>query len=276
MTPTLTAGLLLGVLCGVWTFVMGFTGWYKDPGKTSASLVIVAIEIAVLLWGLGRTAMKEGRTYSGQVVAGTLMSIIGGVVIIGFSLLFTNVFFPNYFNDMQPVYRGSAAEAGDAGGRDRDRHGRLVSGAVVDRARPLVSFSSRSSPVSSCPPGLAIWVRARPASQHVAVARSSFHAARRSLRVSILPGCSRPDRRRHRLVGARDWRQHRDLQRRQCAAAAAAALSGSRSSRHSLEPFAGPGDRGGLVFTGAVFRHQGRERKSFEQLAVAIGGQGAP
>ena len=31
MTPTLTAGLLLGVLCGIWTFVMGFTGWYKDP-----------------------------------------------------------------------------------------------------------------------------------------------------------------------------------------------------------------------------------------------------
>ena len=24
------AGVLLGVLCVIWTFVMGFTGWYKD------------------------------------------------------------------------------------------------------------------------------------------------------------------------------------------------------------------------------------------------------
>ena len=105
MSPTVVAGLLLGVLCGLWTFVMGFTGWYKDPGKASASLVIIGIEAAVLLWGLNQTAMKEGRTYSGQVVAGTLISIIGGAVIVVFSLLFTTVFFPNYFSEMEPVYR---------------------------------------------------------------------------------------------------------------------------------------------------------------------------
>jgi hypothetical protein len=31
MNPILSAGLLIGVLCGVWMFVMGFTGWYRDP-----------------------------------------------------------------------------------------------------------------------------------------------------------------------------------------------------------------------------------------------------
>jgi hypothetical protein len=31
MNPILSTGLLIGLLCGAWTFVMGFTGWYKDP-----------------------------------------------------------------------------------------------------------------------------------------------------------------------------------------------------------------------------------------------------
>ena len=55
---SLSAGLLLGVLCGMWTFVMGFTGWYKDPGKTAAFFVVIAIEVAVLIWGLRQTATK--------------------------------------------------------------------------------------------------------------------------------------------------------------------------------------------------------------------------
>lgn len=112
MSPTLTAGLLMGVLCGLWTFVMGFTGWYKDPTKASAFFVVIAIEIAVLLWGLTQTARREGRTYSGQVVAGTLMSIIGGIVIMGFSLLFTTVAFPDYFTELESVYRGLLRQEG--------------------------------------------------------------------------------------------------------------------------------------------------------------------
>src|SRR5688572_2710834 len=96
LNPILAAGLLIGVLCGVWTFVMGFTGWYKDPAMASAFFAVVLIEIGGLIWGLKKTA-AQGRTYSGQVVAGTLMSIVAGVVIVGSSLLFTTVFFPDYF-----------------------------------------------------------------------------------------------------------------------------------------------------------------------------------
>ena len=165
MTPTLSAGLLLGILCGVWTFVMGFTGWYKDPGKASAFFVVIAIEVGVLLWGLTQTA-KEGRTYSGQVVAGTLMSIIGGVVIVGFSLLFTTVFFTDYFTEMENAYRGILQKEGKS---------------ETEIATLLAEYSKGQSPVLQALSGLAgtfvtgvvvsavlaIWVRARPAS-HVA------------------------------------------------------------------------------------------------------------
>ena len=104
MNPIPAAGLLIGVLCGIWTFVMGFTGWYKDPSKAAAFFLVILIEVGGLIWGLRRTA-AQGRTYSGQVVAGTLMSIIAGVVIIGSSLLFTQVAFPEYFQELEASYR---------------------------------------------------------------------------------------------------------------------------------------------------------------------------
>ena len=165
MTPTLSAGLLLGVLCGLWTFVMGFTGWYKDPDKTAAFFLVIVIEVAVLLWGLVQTA-KEGRTYSGQVVAGTLMSIIGGVVIIGFSLLFTTVFFPDYFTELETASRAILQKEGKS---------------EAEIAAILAEYRKGQSPLIQAFSGfagtfvtgvvvsavLAIWVRARPTS-HVA------------------------------------------------------------------------------------------------------------
>lgn len=104
MKPIVAAGLWIGALCGAWTFVMGFTGWYKDPSKAAAFFAVILIEVAGLLWGLRKTA-AEGRTYSGQVVAGTMISIVAGLVIIGSSLLFTGVVFPGYFSDLEAGYR---------------------------------------------------------------------------------------------------------------------------------------------------------------------------
>jgi hypothetical protein len=104
VNPIPAAGILIGVLCGLWTLVMGFTGWYKDPSHTSAFFLVIAIEVAGLIWGLRQTA-AQGRTYSGQVVAGTLMSIIAGVIIIGASLIFTTVAFPEYFQEIAAVNR---------------------------------------------------------------------------------------------------------------------------------------------------------------------------
>ena len=32
MNPILNTGLAIGVACAAWMFVVGFAGWYKDPG----------------------------------------------------------------------------------------------------------------------------------------------------------------------------------------------------------------------------------------------------
>ena len=104
MNPILSAGVLIGVLCGVWTFVVGFTGWYKDPVMLYAFFVVIPIEVGGLIWGLRRTA-AQGRNYRAQILAGTMMAIVAGVIIVGCSLLFTTVVFPAYFTDLEQMYR---------------------------------------------------------------------------------------------------------------------------------------------------------------------------
>ena len=111
MNPILSAGVLIGVLCGAWTFVMGWTGWFKDPALLRLFFLVIVIEIAGLVWGLRRTA-AEGRTYGGQIVAGTMMAIIAGVIVIASSLLFTIVVFPNYFTELQATYRTMLQQQG--------------------------------------------------------------------------------------------------------------------------------------------------------------------
>jgi hypothetical protein len=106
MNPILSAGVLIGLLCSAWTFVMGFTGWYKNPALANVLFISVAmaIEIVGLIWGLRRTA-AQGRAYGGQILAGTMMAIVAGVIIIVSSLVFTTVVFPNYFADVEQAYR---------------------------------------------------------------------------------------------------------------------------------------------------------------------------
>jgi hypothetical protein len=102
MNPIVAAGLMIGLFCGLWTFVMGFTGWYKDPVMMNAFWGVVLIELFGLVWGLRQTA-RQGRGWAGQLLAGSLMSLIAGVIVIGSSLLFTTVFFPNYFAEIEQM-----------------------------------------------------------------------------------------------------------------------------------------------------------------------------
>jgi hypothetical protein len=112
MNPILSAGVLIGVLCGVWTFVMGFTGWYKDPVLMNLFLaVVIPIEIGGLIWGLRKTA-RAGRNYRRQILAGTMMSIVAGVIIVLSSLVFTTLVFPAYFTDLEQVYRTTLQQQG--------------------------------------------------------------------------------------------------------------------------------------------------------------------
>ena len=55
--------------------------------------LVIVLEVGGLIWGLRQTA-REGRTYIQQVVAGTMMAVIAGVVIIAASLAFTTMCSP--------------------------------------------------------------------------------------------------------------------------------------------------------------------------------------
>ena len=119
MRAIVTAGVLIGLLLRALTIFMGLTGWYKDPARLGlfgpAALII---EIAGLVWGLRRTA-AEGRTYSGQVVAGATMSLIAALLVIPSSILFTTVLYPDYFQQMARLTRETMTAAG-AGAADVD------------------------------------------------------------------------------------------------------------------------------------------------------------
>ncbi len=148
MNPILSAGLLIGLLCGAWTFVMGFTGWYKDPALGDGLFIGVAmvIEIIGLIWGLRKTAAL-GRAYGGQILAGTMMAIVAGVIIIAASLLFTTVVFPNYLADVKQASEAGATPMAQA---MSGFMGTLVTGIVASaiiaifiRRRDAVSATSQ-------------------------------------------------------------------------------------------------------------------------------------
>jgi hypothetical protein len=113
MNPIVSAGVLIGVLCAAWTYVMGFTGWYKDPAlaQTLFIPVVMLLEVGGLVWGLRRTA-AQGRPYLGQILAGTMMAVVAGVVIVASSLLFTMVVFPNSFTEIEQATRATLQRQG--------------------------------------------------------------------------------------------------------------------------------------------------------------------
>jgi hypothetical protein len=96
---TVKSGIWLGVLCVLWTLVMGVTGWYKHPVMLNMFWVVVLIEIGVLVWGLRQTA--PSTAYLGQLGNGTLIAVVGAAIIFCGSLLFTTVLYPHYFEEMR-------------------------------------------------------------------------------------------------------------------------------------------------------------------------------
>ena len=157
MNPILSAGVLIGVLCGVWTFVMGFTGWYKDPVMLRAFFVVILIEIGGLIWGLRRTA-AEGRTYGGQIVAGTLMAVVAGVIIIGSSLLFTTVAFPDYFRELEAAQRQTLSSQGKSSA-EIDEAVRASAVASTPMAQAMSGFIGTLVTGILASAVIAIWVR---------------------------------------------------------------------------------------------------------------------
>jgi len=106
----LRTGLILGILVVLWTFVMGFTGWYRHPSLFFLLWLAIPLQIGVLVLMLRSTALSEG--YLRQVQNGVGASVIASAVIFVGSLLFTLVVFPSYFAEMEALGRLKMAQQG--------------------------------------------------------------------------------------------------------------------------------------------------------------------
>lgn len=107
---TFRAGVILGGLVVLWTFIMGFTGWYYHPSLFFLFWLVIPLQIAVLLVLLRTTAPTCG--YVRQVGNGVAASVIASVLIFLGSLFFTMVLFPSYFREMEALGRLKMAQQG--------------------------------------------------------------------------------------------------------------------------------------------------------------------
>ncbi len=107
---TLRAGIILGILVVLWTFVMGFTGWYHHPALLFLFWLVIPLQVGVLLVLLRITAPGSG--YLRQVVHGVAAPVIASALIFLGSLFFTAVLFPSYFREMEALGRLKMAQQG--------------------------------------------------------------------------------------------------------------------------------------------------------------------
>jgi hypothetical protein len=130
MGIAIRAGVVLGVLVTIWQFVMGITGWYKDPVLLNVFFAVIVFEVVALLWALKRTAPTS--TYGGQMLNGLVFALVASAIIFCGSLAFTTVAFPHYFEEMKAMQ----AEAMRARG---------LAPAEIDTA--LAAFASTQTPL---------------------------------------------------------------------------------------------------------------------------------
>jgi hypothetical protein len=104
------AGILLGLLVALWTFVMGFTGWYRHSSLLFLFWLVIPLQVGVLVLLLRYTARTDG--YLRQVLNGLAASFIAsGIIFVG-SLFFTLVVFPGYFRELEALGRLKMAQQG--------------------------------------------------------------------------------------------------------------------------------------------------------------------
>jgi hypothetical protein len=162
MNPIVSAGVLIGVLCSACTFVMGFTGWYKDPALSQSLYIpaVMLLEIGGLVWGLRRTA-AQGRAYMAQILAGTMMAIVAGVIIVASSLLFTMVVFPNYSTEVEQALRAAMQQQGRSDA-DIAKAFQASAGAQTPMGQAMAGFLGTLITGIIASAIIAIFVRSRP------------------------------------------------------------------------------------------------------------------
>lgn len=111
MKPSYLFGIYTGLAVAFWTYVIGFTGWYKDPVMINLFWLVVIFQIVFLFYGL-KIAGADGKPYTKLIKDGLVITIVAGIIIFASSLLFTTFVFPEYFNEMQEIHRHRLREAG--------------------------------------------------------------------------------------------------------------------------------------------------------------------
>ena len=169
VNPLVAGGLLIGALCSAWIFTTGFTGFYKDPVMSRMFVPVVSmLEIGALIWGLRKTA-AQGRTYSGQVVAGTMMALIGAVIIFCASIIFTTVLYPNAFAEVNDMTREMMRKAGQSA----EQIDAAIAGAAIGQTPVWAALTGVIGTVITgivASAIIGIWVRARGATRSSAPA----------------------------------------------------------------------------------------------------------
>ncbi|MBI1795413.1 MAG: DUF4199 domain-containing protein, partial [Candidatus Eisenbacteria bacterium] len=111
MSTILKWGVILGVLVEIWSYIYVGAGWHKSAATFGLFWIVFLIQIVVLVLALRETA-GQGRGYGGQVVAGTVVSIVGGIMILIASYLCMTVVFPNYSREVLAMQEQGLRAAG--------------------------------------------------------------------------------------------------------------------------------------------------------------------
>lgn len=106
----LVAGLVLGALAVLWTFVMGLTGWYRNPDRLVLFWVAIGLQLVVLVVLLART--RRENPFARQVGLGLMASAVAAVLVFVGWLFFTTTAFPAYFSELRVVREGILREQG--------------------------------------------------------------------------------------------------------------------------------------------------------------------
>lgn len=116
MNVIIRGGVLLGVLVTIFSWGFAFSGMHKNASAESTfALVATLIEVGVLIWALKKTA-AQGRTWFGQVSAGTMLAFVGGCLIFATSYMLVTQLYPSYFAEFNAasVERSRALGMDDA------------------------------------------------------------------------------------------------------------------------------------------------------------------
>ena len=112
MHPTLRYGILLGLGVAAWGFIFNLLGWHRQPSLYLLRfiLVVVAYQVALLVWALRDTARDGG--YGRQVWNGVSISLLASLIVYGTSILFVTVIFPTHIQESVAASRQLMAAEG--------------------------------------------------------------------------------------------------------------------------------------------------------------------